>query len=88
MENVQVFYTQAEPLVKAINDFVERYGLATIASADHFCYKCGLREIFEQTRALLEPESMFVYPIIHFRTGERGTGGGGEPSVISPEIVA
>ena len=61
MENVQTFYADAEPLVKAINDFAKRYGLIAIAAVDHFCYKCGSHEVFEQTRALLEPESAFVY---------------------------
>ena len=61
IQTIHEFYRDARPYTELVNRFVEKTGLVGAAQADHICYKCGSKESFESQRALLEPESEYVY---------------------------
>jgi len=61
MKNVAEFYVASAPLVRAFSKFVFDYYVSGNAKADHICFKCSSSEEFEHLRALLEPESEYVY---------------------------
>lgn len=61
MKDIESFYSEAEPLIKAFNDFVEKFDLAGKAAPDHICFKCDSNDEFQRIRAILEPKSTFIY---------------------------
>jgi predicted metalloenzyme YecM len=59
-----VFFSQAAPLIAALNSLAVKHSLTTIAQADHIGFKCGSRAEFEAIRTMLERESVFIYQSI------------------------
>jgi predicted metalloenzyme YecM len=59
--DIESFYAEAKGLVGAVNDFANKYELVGQANADHVGFKCDSKETFERLRAMLEPESDFMY---------------------------
>ncbi len=64
INNITDFYSQAQDLVVAFNNFIERQNLQSRVRVDHFCYKCGDMATFESIRKILESESVFIYQSI------------------------
>lgn len=61
---IEQFYTAAAPFATLLDEFAQKHQLRGFARADHFCYKCSTALEFEQLRALLEPESKYLYQAI------------------------
>lgn len=61
MRDIESLYSEADPLIRAFNGFVDKFDLAEIAAPDHICFKCESSEEFERVRAILEPRSVFIY---------------------------
>lgn len=61
MRSISDFYKESVLLIQEFNNFARQYELMGHAKADHLCFKSGSKEVFEEMRAILEPESVFVY---------------------------
>lgn len=61
MLNVTTFRSTARDFLVLFNQFSETHGLGNIARVDHLGYKCESSVQFEQIRAFLEPECVFIY---------------------------
>ncbi len=64
MQSIKHFFTEAKDLLTAFDSFCRANDLLERATADHICYKCDSAKMFEDTRALFEHESAFVYQSI------------------------
>lgn len=58
------FYSEAEPYVRLFDTFAEKHQLVGRAQADHLCYKCDSREVFEYTRGLFEAGDGYIFQSI------------------------
>lgn len=58
---IETFYADAKDLIQKFEDFISDYNIGSKVLADHICFKCESFDVFEKMRALLEPESIFVY---------------------------
>lgn len=57
----EAFIEKAYEAVEQIEVFVRTNGLEGAIALDHLCYKCASHEEFEQVRAMLEPNSLYLY---------------------------
>lgn len=64
IKNISDFYREAHDLVSVFNIFIEQNNLATDVRADHICYRCESKEVFEALREIFETESDFIYQSI------------------------
>lgn len=80
MLNISDLFADAQPYLLLFNAFARKHSLAGNMQADHICYKCDSSEVFENIRAMLERESIFIYQSIisdrriayvHFKEGIR-----------------
>jgi predicted metalloenzyme YecM len=63
-QTISDFYVEAEKAIVSFNAFAAQHALVTRASADHICFKCDSREVFEHIRSMFETESRFIYQSI------------------------
>lgn len=64
IKTIEEFYQEAEKYSGPFDAFAEKHKLVGRAVADHICYKCDSKEVFEAMRALLENESEYTYQSI------------------------
>lgn len=61
---LEEFYTHCQPQIALFDAFCNKHLLTGSLKPDHICYKCGSKESFEHTRALLEGASEYLYQSI------------------------
>ncbi len=64
LKTLEQFYLEAEKSIPSFDNFARKHGLPEKTKADHICYKCDSAESFTTVRALLEPESEYIYQSI------------------------
>ena len=57
----EIFIEKAYEVVEQIEVFVHTNALEGAVALDHLCFKCASHEEFEQVRAMLEPNSLYLY---------------------------
>lgn len=55
------FMDELSYLIEAVDAFEEMFGGATLAVADHFCYRCESSEEYEYRRKAAEKQMLFSY---------------------------
>ncbi len=59
--NIDEFYSGAKDDIALFDAFSAKHSLVGTAAADHICYKCESAESYDRMRAMIEPESEYIY---------------------------
>jgi predicted metalloenzyme YecM len=63
-DTLEEFLKDASICIKVFDAFAQSRKIAGLAYADHICYKCDSKRVFESVRAMFEEHSIFIYQSI------------------------
>lgn len=64
IKTIEEFYSGSLRYAALFDAFAKKHNLEGRVLADHICYKCSSKEVFEEMRAVLEKESEYLYQSI------------------------
>lgn len=59
--SLETFYEKAEPHVALFDAFAQKHVFEDQVFADHICFKCDTKDLFESIKTLFEFESSYLY---------------------------